>query len=217
MTEERTEGICLKEIPYLGKARILKVFSPSEGMLTFMVKKKGLSALCPFCIGEWVYQRKTGEIYPLLDGSLIDPLLELRKTFPILETAGTLAQDLLRTQLPGKSAPEIYVLALSYLQKISKFSNLKPFLHSFRLKLLDLEGCLRLSQTCCKCEKKAVALSQGESLCEDHMDLHAIHFETNEWQDLFDLAYARQFSHLDSRALSPALLQKLDRLFSQAI
>jgi recombinational DNA repair protein (RecF pathway) len=137
MSHEKTEGLLLHAIPYLGRKQILKVFTPHQGLLTFATS---LSP-APFCFAEWVYRHAEHlEIYSLLDFTLTDPLLALRSDYPTLTAAGQIARDLLHTQFPHKQAPELYALARLYLKKLSLAPDL--LVASFRLKLLLHEGLL---------------------------------------------------------------------------
>lgn len=133
MTEEKTSGLLLQSIPYLGQKKIFKVLTP-HGLITLMTR----SPLTPFAIAEFVYRKTQKEIHTLLDSTLIDPLLDLRQSYTILTAAGSIAQDLLRTQLPSKPAP--YTLACAYLKKLPL--NPPILVTSFRLKLLLHEGLL---------------------------------------------------------------------------
>ena len=129
---EKTQGLLLHSIPYLGSKNILKVFTPHFGLLTLIGKENH----SPFCIAEWIFKKSQKEIYSIQESALLDPLLSLRQTFETISIAGKLAQDLLRTQLPNKHGP--YDLACAYLRKL----HLRPqmLLASFRLKLLTFEG-----------------------------------------------------------------------------
>jgi DNA repair protein RecO len=139
--EEKTEGILLQSIPYLGSKKILKVLTPDLGLISLICKMKNQPA--PFCIAEWVLRKNQKDLYPVIDFSLIDPLLHLRSDFTTLLTAGILASDLLKTQLPGKKAP--FALACTYFKKLSLSPN--TLLASFRLKLLLYEGLLSSEET----------------------------------------------------------------------
>lgn len=135
--EEKTEGLLLQSIPYLGHKKILKVLAPELGLIS-LISKSAKMQPAPFCIGEWVYRKTEKEIHSLTDFSLLDPLLELRTDYNTLSAAGLLAQDLLRSQFPDKKAP--FVLACAYLKKLPL--NPPTLLASFRLKLLLHEGLL---------------------------------------------------------------------------
>lgn len=130
-----TTGLLLQSIPYLGKKKILKIFTPNQGLISLFTQSNCLS---PFCLAEWVYRNQQKEIHSLQDASLIDPFLHLRENYTTLCAAGTIAQDLLRTQLPSKEAPKLFELAIFYLKNLSLNPDLLAA--SFRLKLLLHEG-----------------------------------------------------------------------------
>lgn len=130
-----TPGLLLQSIPYLGKKKILKVFSPEQGLISFFSTSNTLS---PFCVAEWVYLKTEKEMKPLQDVTLTDPLLHLRENYTLITAAGLIAQDLLRTQLPNKKASELFDLTLFYLKNLYKAPDLMTA--SFHLKLLVHEG-----------------------------------------------------------------------------
>src|SRR5690606_10059028 len=64
--------------------------------------------------------------------------LHIRESYAVISAAGVIAQDLLRTQLPNKAAPELFDLTLLYLKNLHKAPELLTA--SFHLKLLVYEG-----------------------------------------------------------------------------
>lgn len=174
-----TVGILLQAIPYLGQKKILKVFTPEEGLLSFFAQSTKLD---PFCIAEWVYRKKSQkEMYPLLDASLIDPLLHLRSDYATLSAAGQMAKDLLQTQLPHKKAPELFKLVVLYLQRLSDAP--ATLLASFRLKLLHHEGLLSHEQ------------EEG--------------FTEAEWEQAQVLAFSRKLSEIQAAEPPHAKIERL--------
>jgi DNA repair protein RecO len=136
--EAKILGLLLHTTPYLGRKKILKIFTP-DGLLTCITASPRIPT-DPFCLAEWVYKKTQTEIYPLLDATLLDSLHHLRENFATLTAAGSIAQDLLKTQMPHKPAPEIFELATLYLKKLPL--NPSTLAASFRLKLLYHEGLL---------------------------------------------------------------------------
>lgn len=185
MHEKKIEGLLLQTIPYLGNQKILKVLTPEEGLLTLMSKKKSLEPLTqPFLIAEWVYRRGKGEIHSLVDATLLNDLADLRKDYTILATAGQIAQDLLKTQWPEKPGSGPYLLATSFLQKISL--NPETLLASFRLKLLLHDG---------------------------HIGEETHPFSQQEQEIVHQLTIARQFSFLQNLKIEKSLQEKIEKLF----
>ena len=177
-----TPGLLLQSIPYLGQKKILKIFTPEHGLVSLFATTTKLS---PFCLAEWVYRKSNKEIHTLQDTTLLDPLLELRTNYNTLTAAGAIAQDLLRTQLPGKSAPDLYALTCLYLKKLP--TNPHIFAASFRLKLLLHEGLLS---------------TEPEPS-----------FTPTEWEQLEILAFARQFSLIQEQTTAP--VRKIELLFDE--
>jgi DNA repair protein RecO (recombination protein O) len=207
--EEKTEGLLLQTVPYLGQSRILKIFSKKEGLITLFTKKKNLNALgSPFCIGEWAYKKGKGDMDLLQDGSLIDPLLDLRKSFAALSAAGSMAQDILTSQLPAQEALALYELLRSYFKKLPQFIHPEILAISFRLKLLLLEGLLSLKNHCAHCRAPANHLCKGESFCASHAPFPSISFTFAEWQQLHCLAFAQKFSLLQELKMEPSFIKK---------
>jgi recombinational DNA repair protein (RecF pathway) len=143
ISTEKITGLLLQSIPYLGQKKILKILTPENGLLScFATKRIDPILTTPFLLGEWVYMKNQRDIHPLIDATLIDDLSALKVNYQHLTTAGQIAQDLLRTQLPGKVAHEPLSLALACLRKLPLFQEPEILLATFRLKLLFLEGLL---------------------------------------------------------------------------
>jgi DNA repair protein RecO len=213
--QTKSQGILLQVIPYLGNGRILKVFTADAGLIALMAKKSSLAHFTPFCIAEWVYRKKQNEMFTLMEGSLIDSFLSLRQSYEALTAAGSIAQDLIHTQLPGRSSPGLYSLLSSYFKKILDFERPAVLAASFQVKLLLHEGLLALQSSCAYCDREAAFLSQGESVCPTHANAFAIGFSNSEWQILNRLAYARQFSLLQQIDCLPSLNEKISTLFEE--
>ncbi|EKE07974.1 MAG: DNA repair protein RecO [uncultured bacterium] len=130
-----TTGLLLQSIPYLGQQKILKVFTKKEGLLSFFTKK---TALTPFCLAEWSYRDTEKELLSLQEAHLLDPLLELKEDYATLRAAGSIANNLLVTQMPNKNSEALFELAYLYLKKLTKSPDVLPA--SFTLKLLVHEG-----------------------------------------------------------------------------
>lgn len=213
MSEEKNLGLLLQAIPYLGTGRILKVFTREAGLISLFTKKKNLGSLAsPFCTGEWVYKKGLGEIYTLKEASLIDPLLDLRKSFNSISAAGLMAQDILKSQLPEQPAESLYDLLYTYLKKLSEFTHPEVLAMSFRLKLLLHEGLLSLKTQCSQCLERALHLSKGESFCINHSLFTGLTFTQTEWDQLYQLAFASKFSLLNEQKIKHSLIEKISSL-----
>jgi DNA repair protein RecO (recombination protein O) len=210
--EERQVGILLTAHAYLGQKKILKVFTRDAGLISLISKSPKLIALtAPFCLAEWLYRKTERELSTLTDGTLLDPFLTLRSSYDLLLAAGSMASDLLKSQLPAKSSPDLYALLLAYFKKLPEFPTPALLATSFRLKLLLHEGLLSLTPECAHCDSPARTLLNGESLCSHHAP-GAFPFTDDEWETLLILAHSRNFSSLHTVSLTPALTEKTQAL-----
>jgi len=218
MLEEKAPGLLLQAIPYLGQKKILKVFTPHLGVVSFITKKKPDPALLtPFCLAEWVYRKGRNDLYLLLDGSISDGLFALRKTYEAISSSGQIARDLLRHQLPGSFAAEMFALVSLIFQKIGDFQHPEVLVALFRLKWLQHEGLLSLHPTCSLCDAAAFCLHEGESYCALHGQRSQWVFSKEEWAHLHDLYTARTFSHLNNLAPFSALYPKIFSFFEESV
>lgn len=216
MSEEKTPGLLLQAIPYLGSKKILKIFTPGAGLLSLFAKRvKNTALVSPFCLAEWVYQKGNREIYSLVDGSLTDGLFNLRSNYEVLSAAGEIAQDLLKTQLPGKPSHDLFALTSAIFQKLPSFKHPEILSALFRLKLLLHEGLLSLEPTCGKCPSPATHLFQGESLCLRHAAYPGWTFSPEEWEHLLTLSSARSFEALKLEIPRKELYTKIRSLFDE--
>jgi DNA repair protein RecO len=179
-----TAGILLQVIPYLGRKKILKIFTPEQGLISLFTSN---TQLVPFSLAEWVYRKSEREMHSLQDASLIDPLLHLKEEYATLIAAGGIARDLLRTQLPGKKAVELFDLTLFYLNKLSTAPEILAA--SFRLKLLLHEGLLNTTP---------------------HPS-----FTEMEWKEIEILAFSRKLSEILHLQQIPR--DKIDLFFEERI
>ena len=136
--EEKISGLLLHAVPYLGRKKILKIFTP-DGLLS-LISNSSKFPTDPFCLAEWVYRKNQRELYPLVDATLFDSFHNLRQSLSTLTAAGSIAQDLLKTQMPHKASAELFQLASLYFKNLEM--NPPILAASFRLKLLYHEGLL---------------------------------------------------------------------------
>ena len=213
---DQSEGILLQAIPYLENRRILKVFTKEVGMLSLIASSKKVPFATPFCKAEWVYRKSSGDLHSLKEGSLLDPLLHLRESYGKIQAAGSIACDLLRSQLANMSSEGLYELLLASFTHLAH--NPQAVAQSFRLKLLQFEGLVHLQPGCMRCGAASSCLSGGESVCFHHADdLKRQSFSMEEWQLLLTLGLARRFSELASLHLSTSFLCKSSDLFFERI
>ena len=213
MEEKKTEGLLLQSIPYLGNQKILKVLTKEKGLLSFIVKKKGLSQIAdPFMTAEWIYTSKGKDIHPLKDLSPTYLFEEIRNSFLTIEIAGKIGKALLLTQKPENSSTGVYLLTIAYLRKLSSFENPKNLLSSFYLKVLLHEGLLGL-ESHCECGEIATFLGPEGSQCTAHQKLGSLPFSLEEIKTLEILTFSRKFTSLQEVNLSNQLSEKIETLF----
>lgn len=223
MHEEKIEGVILRSLEYRDKDRIITAFTPL-GLISLIVKgitprhAALLTLTSPFCEAEFIFKRGRSDLHAFIDGTVIDNHLYLRQKLTFLETAGSLVQTILFSQLTGKSSSELYQLFRLYLTHIPSFESPATLYASFQLKLLTYEGLLSLSVQCNRCkEKKAQFLSKGESLCDAHPLEEGFSFSNEEWSHLLQLQGARRLSALRALALPALLPKKIDVFFKYRI
>ena len=185
MNERQVEGVVLKSIPFKESDRILSVFTPNRGIISLFVKRLSKSRLSilnltsPLCRGEFVFRKGRSDLYRFIDGTIIDLHLKVRRSYKHLKCAGKMLNAILTSQMPGKSAPALYALLISYLKHLSDFSDPIVLWASFQLKLLKHEGLLAIDETCLSCSKaQALRIIDGESRCIKCADTLSFPFST---------------------------------------
>lgn len=216
--EEKSPGLLLQAIPYLGKKKILKIFTPGAGLISLLAKgARDPSLLSPFCVAEWVYKKGQKDLHTLIDASLVDGLLELRTSYATLSAAGLIAQDLLRGSMPGSFSPELFALVCSIFQKMGSFEHPELLVALFRLKWLQQEGLLSLKAHCAICHAPARHLREGESYCPSHALSSGWTFSLGEWSHMEALFQTRTFTDLRKLVPQVSLYEKLALLFQERI
>ncbi len=213
---ERTEGIVLRSLEYKERQRILTVFTEQAGLISLLVKglsKRSLHLFAlttPLSKSEFLFRKAKSELFHFLDGTVLDEHLFLRDSLLHLQAAGQLGQAILRSQLPGKAAPQLYALFASYLKQISQAADPAPLIASFQLKLWKHEGLLDLSDRCSLCQATPTHhLQDGESFCSLHASIYAQSFSAQEWNMLKNLLDVRSFHDLLNMQTDPHLIKKI--------
>ncbi len=216
---EVLHGVLLRSFPYLANHRILKIFTPAKGLLSLIARNVHATKSAwanPFCIAEWVIKSSTNtDLHSLHEASLLTPLLHLRESYSVMSSAGSIAQELLRSQLPGKPAPKLYELLIACLKYIAL--NPPGIKEAFRLKLLHHEGLIHLGDCCGKCDQQAEALLFGESVCLRHSGQAAVVFNPAEWRLLMQLGSARRFTELQEVKIPLSFAEKMEKLFVERL
>jgi DNA repair protein RecO (recombination protein O) len=192
MHEERVEGIILRVTPYKDRHRVVTLFTPQSGMVTFLAKKvstpEKTALLSPFSCIEAVMFKKQSDLYHFKEGALLEGHLFLRTKWTILEMAGKMAQILLHSQLPGKSSPLLYALFKACLKQLPLFEDPSSLLLFFYLKLLTHEGIL----------------------CWSDPATFPLPCKLDEWKTMKEWAECRQFQPLRQKKIPTSLLGLLE-------
>lgn len=220
MSEKQSEGIVLKSIPYKDSDRILSVFTPDRGVISLYVGRisKSRPAMVnlttPLCRAEFIFRKGRSDLHRFVDGTILDLNLKLRRSYQQLEYAGKMLNAILTSQMPGKSAPALYVLLTNYLKRLSDFPRLDALWASFQLKLLKHEGLLSIETACNKCQqKKASHIVEGESRCTSCASEQSYPFGKDEWRTLLQLFEAKQFDSFKDLKIDPILMQGIEALY----
>lgn len=205
------EGILLETISYLETKQILKVFTAERGLISLFSNKRNLPA--PFCIGEWMFvEKENQDLYFLQDSTLLNPLLGLRHTSASLWAAGSMAKNILTSQLFHAASPLLYSLFKTYLEKLETSRRPTVLSASFKLKLLAHEGHLNFIEDCSVCKQQRVTLYEGEVFCLEHAPKTSHILQEEEWSLLTHLLLARKFNELESLELSNSLIKFIESL-----
>ncbi|NGX34855.1 MAG: DNA repair protein RecO [Candidatus Anoxychlamydiales bacterium] len=217
----KTKAITLKSTPFKDRSRILQVLTDDLGVISIIVKslsKKNLNMISfcsSFTISELVLKKNKSEIYSLKDLTIVDSNIHLRKNLKYLNAASFMTKAILDSHIFQKKDFNLFLLFKSYLKKID--INPDAIHISFLLKLLSNEGFLHLKTKCSHCEKEAISLLNGESLCKDHSNNFAIKFELEEFKKIFVLCFSKSFSLLKDLEISKTLKEKINILFKELV
>ncbi len=200
LREYQNEGIILKTYPYKEQGRIAHLFTPNLGIVHLFIKRISpknsqlMNLMAPLCLGKYIYRLGKSDLYLFIDGFIINLHLFLRQDFVLLNYGSQMIQAIHLSQFPGKPAPKLYLLLLTYLKKLPLAP--KILWTSFRLKLLMHEGFM--------------ALSKGSIYFEGNQ----IQVSSDAWKLLVILTRARLFTPLLHLDLPQDLEEKIDTLFA---
>lgn len=215
----KTKAITLKSTPFKDRSKILQVLTDDLGIVSIIVKslsKKNLTLISfcsPFTISEIILKKNRSDIYSLRDLSLVDANMHLRKNLKYLNAASFIVKSILDSHIYQKKDFNLFLLLKSYLKKIS--INPDAMHLSFLLKLLSNEGFLHLKTKCSNCEKDAISLLNGESLCLEHSNNFSIKFELEDFKKIFVLCFSKSFALLKDIEISKNLKEKVTILFQE--
>ena len=194
MSENKTEGIILKMIPYKDHHRIIQILTPDSGIISLLAKgvsrPKMQALLSPLTQLEIVYRKKGSDLYFFKEGFVIEHHHFLRERWDLLESAGKIASALLHSQFPEKAAPDLYLLLIACLKHLPYFQEPVTVIALFYLKLLTHEGVIAWEQPA----------------------LFPLSYSQEAWNKLKNLAHAKSFrAHYDQKGWGD-IAQQLEKL-----
>lgn len=225
MEKLRIAGIVVNAFAFQEYDRILTVFTPEEGLIKFIfkgaasLKKGGGGATAPLTEVELVYTKGKSELYSCREVSVLNHQLALRQNLKTLEAACEILQAIGATQMPGKTAPDLYRLLLTYLEKLPAAHDPATLSASFRLKTLRHEGLWGDYSRCSQCGSELADsfIIGNASFCQRHSQPHALILTTSERDILELLGFCRDISLLASLPMTESLSGKIKRLFDDSL
>lgn len=175
--QEKVIGIVLKTLNYQENRKIITVFSKEKGMISIVVPQasRRFDLCSTFSEVELILRGTRSELFKFEDGSVIDAHLELRSSLESLKTAGELGRLILKSQLPGKAAPKLYLLFSLCLKKIPLYGS--KLLSLFVVKLAAHEGVVDWSDASSSnipCSPKEWSLLQTLASCRSLAELSTV-------------------------------------------
>lgn len=192
-----TEGIILHMVPYQNYDQILTIFTLHQGVIKLFCKKGKVQwqRYTPLMKVEVTYREKKSELFACEEIALLQSYLNLRNHLIHLQTGCELIKTIYSSQVIGKEASLLYQLLAYYLDKIPDVRDPLALVASFKLKMLQHEGLLRIDRY----------MQQYYKLGDEELDL------------LMVLAYNQSYRLLADLTLPPNFKDKVDRIFLKNI
>lgn len=212
---DRCIGVILSILAFRENDTIATLFS-NRGILKLMIKTKRPPPPV-FTEYEFLFKLGQGELARYRDGSILNQHLQLRDRFENLEAAGKLAQAILKSQMPGKAAPDLYQLFSYFLCQIPQTETPEDLVAIFLLKTLKHEGLLQQHPHCSVCSLKPSYRFGGERYCKAHAPPPALYFTDEEERQLICLSEGRCLGQLLSQPISlhAPIATLFDQVFSE--
>lgn len=197
------KAIVVKAIPFKENQKIVTLFSENLGIVSMILKgissknSHNLPFTQSFCEADFLVSKKNSELLIFQEGAILDLHLSLRNNLSSLQTAFSLINTIFRSQIPGKSSPELYMLLSSFLKQIPLFNNHETLLGCFYLKMMKYEGVY--------------------SPQEHDLETNTPFFSQNEKNILSTICNIQSFQKLKETPFSKDLLLKIENLFSMRI
>ena len=135
--EFRFKGVVLGEIAYGEKDRIVSLFTP-QGLFKAIEKFGKKHNLGNFSVIDGILVEGRGDLFKLREAKVSKTFLNIRENYDAIEAALKMGEAILKTQLVDKTAEQLYLIFLGFLERIEKNPN--AYMTSFLLKLMVNEG-----------------------------------------------------------------------------
>lgn len=226
MNTYRTEGVVLQANNFQDYDQILTIFTLDEGLIKLIVKganhlkRRGGITTSPLTQLEVEYAKGKSEILKCKSLSVLNSNLKLRDNLSALEAGCEIIRAIQISQQPNISAPDLYHLLNSYLEKIPTMPNPAILSASFYLKVLRHDGLLGITPNdgvCSVCSAPLAMhyVSSGECFCRAHAPSGTLSFDQEEINLIVLLAYCRSFNQLSDILISSDNFAKIQSLFTQ--
>lgn len=218
MNRFKVHGLITGALPFRDYDCIVTLFTPDDGLIKVFVRaayssknSKGAGITTPLTLVDAVISKGRGDLYTCHEIVVTNHNLDLRKNLHILNSACEMSQAISATQQPGKAAPELFQLLVTYLQRLPSVSCPQTLACSFKLKLLRYEGVLGFLSHCCVCaaELSDTWITDGEVYCREHAPPYGSQLSGDERFLVEQLAYNRNFHELAPLTTTPSLRNKI--------
>ncbi len=180
--EFRFKGVVIGEFAYGEKDRIVSLFTP-QGLYKAIEKFGKKHNVSNFSIIEGLLVEGRSELFKLKEVKVTKTFLNIRENYDAIEAALKMGDAIMKTQLGDKSAENLYLIFIGFLERLEK--NPTAYMTSFLLKLMVNEGFWQMPK----------GLSQEEE------------------QIIEVLTLARQRHLIEEIAVDNALMQKIEKIF----
>ena len=176
MRIEKVNGIILNERPYKESSKILDIITKEYGIIGVIakgsksLKSKLRSYTTKLTYAEFQISYKEGKLSTLIDASIIDGFLEIRKDLLKISYASFML-DLTSQVLKENDNKNIYDILVSCLVKINEGMDPEVMCHILELKYLSYIGVAPNFENCSVCGKSKVvtlSASHGGFVCLEH-------------------------------------------------
>ncbi len=222
-TPLHTEGIVLRQVPYGNYDQIATLFTHDVGVLALFIKggssPRRKAPLTGLTCAEIVYQFGRGDLAFSREVSIKHRYHESWNNYSLFESGAAMAKMLLDSQLPGKTAPQLYALFRLYLERLGSAQCPAAFVASFGLKILKHDGLARNYKSCSSCHDilEHIWAYGGEAFCRDHAPSGAVYNNKEDTELMMTLMHTQSFSELTRTYVGPDIVKTTRLLFEQGL